>query len=123
MTSNVRVGVVTVGVAGTVDGDTGSGETLEGAADSGDVGDAGPGAVDRAAAADRPEGGVIVGDGEVWDLDVGCGVMVCTEVMTSVVRTTALFGRVIVFVLDVKDVWVEGSNGAEMSMGLEGEDL
>lgn len=49
--------------------------------------------------------------------------MVCTEVTTSVVRSTAPFRSVVVLVLDVKDVWVEGSKGAEMVMELEPEDL
>jgi hypothetical protein len=56
-------------------------------------------------------------------LDVDCGVTVCTKVVTSVVRTTAPFDSAVVLILDVNDVWVEGSNGAEMRMKLELEDL
>lgn len=43
--------------------------------------------------------------------------------MTSIVRTTAPFGSVIVLVLDFKDVWVEGSKAAGMIMEPELEDL
>jgi hypothetical protein len=43
--------------------------------------------------------------------------------MTSIIRTTAPFGSVIVHVLDFKDVWVEGSKAAGMITEPELEDL
>jgi hypothetical protein len=43
--------------------------------------------------------------------------------MTSIIRTTAPFGSVIVHVLDFKDVWVQGSKAAGMITEPELEDL
>jgi hypothetical protein len=118
--SNVGVGVVMVGVAGTVDGDFGSGDMFEVAA--GLVGEAS--VSDAVVANAELEDGLVVEDErEDWDIDVACGVIVCTEVMTSVVRTREPLGIVIVLVLDVKDVWVEGSKGAGLARELELEEL
>lgn len=43
--------------------------------------------------------------------------------MASIVRITAPLGSVIVLVLDVVDVWLEGSKAVGMIMELELEDL
>jgi hypothetical protein len=74
-------------VAATVDGDTGSWEFFE--VGAGLVGDAG--VADGVAADDELKDSVVVEDGRGgWSVDVACGVMVCTKVMTSVIRTRAV---------------------------------
>lgn len=113
------MGVVTVGVAGTVGGDDRSGQ--------GDISDETVGAarvLSEDVVAGAPGDVVNVGDEDrIWDFDVACGVMVCNEVMTSVVRLTEPLESVIVLVLDVKDVRAEGPEGAERLMELELEDV
>jgi hypothetical protein len=67
--------------------------------------DAEPSVADGDFPGDEPEEAVVVEDKrDAWDSDVACGVMVCTEVIISVVTTTAPFGSVRVLVLDVKPV-------------------
>lgn len=107
-------------MAGTVDGDFGSGEMPEVAA-----GFAGDAELATGVVADVgvDEADMVEGETGDCDVDVACGVMVCTDVATSVVRTRDLLGIVIVLVFDAKDVWVEGSYGAGFAMELELENV
>jgi hypothetical protein len=86
------------------------------------VGDAG--VSNRVVADAEPKCAVVEeGEREGCNTNVVCGVIVCTEMITSVVRTKEPLGIVIVLVLDINDVLVEVSNGAEIAMELELEVL